>query len=131
MPSLVEVKDKINSTKNTKKITKAMQLVAANKMKTFQKKALSSRAYSWQLLELLNHTTQQFEQLSYGETRTEGKTLYVLVTSDKGLCGALNNRLINALFKSNDWNEKSSDERMLITIGKKKHASRKANGNSY
>ena len=119
MASLVEVKSKIQSTRNTKKITKAMQLVAANKMKTFQKRALASRAYSTKLLETLSVSQHNIQQLAFGEKRTEGPSLFVLVTSDKGLCGALNNRLINELFKSEEWNSKSESERLLITIGKK------------
>lgn len=117
--SLIEVKNKIQSTKNTKKITKAMQLVAANKMKTFQKKAFASREYSWRLLESLELLHANYKNLSFGEERTEGATLFVLITSDKGLCGALNSKLSKELFNSQEWNSLSPDERLLITVGKK------------
>lgn len=117
--SLIEVKNKIQSTKNTKKITKAMQLVAANKMKHFQKKAFASREYSWRLLESLELLHGNYKNLSFGEERTEGAVLFVLITSDKGLCGALNTRLGKELFESKAWNDLQPEERMLITIGKK------------
>ena len=51
--SLNEIKKKIQATKNTRKITKAMQLVAASKMRVFQKKAVNSREFSWDLLAVL------------------------------------------------------------------------------
>ena len=54
--SLNEIKKKIQATKNTRKITKAMQLVAASKMRVFQKKAVSSRTYAWDLLSILKAT---------------------------------------------------------------------------
>jgi len=117
--SLIEVKNKIQSTKNTKKITKAMQLVAANKMKNFQKKAFASREYSWRLLESLELLHGNYKNLSFGEERDEGATLFVLITSDKGLCGALNAKLAKELFNSDEWNSLKPDERMLLTIGKK------------
>jgi F-type H+-transporting ATPase subunit gamma len=126
--SLIEVKNKIQSTKNTKKITKAMQLVAANKMKHFQKKAFSSREYAWKLLEALQDLHTNFSQLSYGEQRTEGATLFVLMTSDKGLAGSLNTRLIKELLRSDAWNELSGTERLLITVGKKSKLAAKREG---
>jgi len=119
MPNLAEVKNRIHSTESTRKITQAMQLVAANKMKGFQKKALSTREYAWKLIEGLAMAHGSFKNTVYGESRQEGKILYILVTSDKGLAGSLNTRLIDALFKSDDWKSLSENDRMLITIGKK------------
>lgn len=117
--SLLEVKKKIEGVKSTKKITKAMQLVAASKMRAFQKKALSTRAYVWKLLDLLGtHLTGEVETL-YTHQRTEGKTVFVLYTSDKGLCGGLNTQLQKALVRSRRWIECDPNERILVTIGKK------------
>ena len=127
MPSLLEVKKKITGVKNTKKITKAMQMVATAKMKQFQRKAQSTRDYVWDLLEILAQNVQQNTGNIYTENRTEGKTLFVLYTSDKGLCGALNNNLIKGVFRSNKWKETPEEERLLITIGKKAHEFAKAN----
>lgn len=115
--SLLEIKKQITGVRNTKKITKAMQLVAASKMRAFQKKALSSRQYVWSLLDILGgmqHTTS-----SYGEVRKEGKTVFVLYTSDKGLCGGLNNQLEKSLIRSNKWLQTPESDRLLITIGRK------------
>ncbi|KKT72884.1 MAG: ATP synthase gamma chain [Candidatus Peregrinibacteria bacterium GW2011_GWA2_44_7] len=57
----------------------------------------------------------------YTEKREKGGILFVLYTSDKGLCGPLNNKLINGLFRSELWQTTPEDERKLITIGKKSY----------
>lgn len=119
MASLIEVRKKIQSVQNTKKITQAMQLVAASRMKGFQRKALSSRAYATDLLKLLNERQELLAETAYGETRTEGKTLFVLLSSDKGLCGALNAKLFRALIQNPTWKSTPRDQQLVITIGRK------------
>ena len=119
MASLLEIKKKITGVKNTRKITKAMQLVAASKMQYFQKKALSSRNYIVELLDLLQINLTHKAKSIYTQKRTEGPTLFVIYTSDKGLCGSLNSKLLNALFKSNEWLNLPEDQKLLITLGKK------------
>jgi F-type H+-transporting ATPase subunit gamma len=126
--SLLEVKKKMQGVKNTRKITKAMQLVAASKMRQFQKRAVSSRDYVTDLTSILKNNVSAENRSIYTEKRKEGKVLFVLYTSDKGLCGALNNKLINTLFRSERWKSLGDDEKMLITIGKK--ASGYANSNN-
>ncbi|MFA5793161.1 MAG: ATP synthase F1 subunit gamma [Candidatus Gracilibacteria bacterium] len=117
--ALLDIKKKIASVKNTRKITKAMQLVAASKMRQFQKRAVSTRSYVWNLMDMLEENIDV--QSSYTEAREAGEILFVLYTSDKGLCGPLNNKLINGLFRSELWNSLTEEQRMLITIGKKGH----------
>jgi F-type H+-transporting ATPase subunit gamma len=119
MASLLEIKKKINGVKNTRKITKAMQLVAASKMQYFQKKALSSRKYTLELLDLLKINLIHKAKSVYTEKREEGPTLFVIYTSDKGLCGPLNSKILNALFKSPDWINTPDKDKLLLTIGKK------------
>lgn len=119
--SLLEVKKQITGVMSTRKITKAMQLVAASKMRQFQKRAISSRSYLAEMLKILERNIEADSESIYTEKREKGSTLFVLYTSDKGLCGPLNNKLINALFRSNKWNDLPESERMLITIGKKSY----------
>ncbi len=124
--SLLEVRKKIAGVQNTSKITKAMQLVAASKMRQFQKRAINTRRYSWDLLEILEKTLKLEDskvknKSIFTEERTHGKTLFVLFTSDKGLCGPLNNKLINALVRSKKWLSTPPEKRLLITIGKKSY----------
>lgn len=116
---ILEIKKKISGIKNTRKITKAMQLVAASKMRQFQKRAVLARSFVWDLLKILDNNLQEDTKSIYTEEREEGRTLFVLYTSDKGLCGSLNTKLINSLFRSEKWNNLKPEERALITIGKK------------
>lgn len=125
--SLLEIKKKINGVKNTRKITKAMQLVAASKMRQFQKRAIAARHFVADILNVLeNNLAPDFESV-YSQKREGNKVLFVLYTSDKGLCGSLNNKLINALFRSEKWKGLSDADRLLITIGKKSQGYAKSN----
>lgn len=119
MASLIEIRKRIDSVGKTSKITKAMQLVAGAKMRQFQKKALASRSYVWDLLAMLRDQVAGNADTLFTEKREKGDTLFVLYTSDKGLCGPLNNQLIRRLFKSEKWIKTPKDERILITIGRK------------
>lgn len=117
--SLLEVKKKIIGVKNTRKITKAMQLVAASKMRQFQKKAISARNFSVDLYKTLQKNLSEDTRSTFTTPNKNGKTLFVIYTSDKGLCGPLNTKLINTLFRSNKWNELPAEKRLLMTVGKK------------
>ena len=117
---LIAIQKRIKSTKNTKKITKAMQLEASSKMKKLQTKAVSSREYTQGLLGILKNIISEEQEIGiFNEQREAGKTIFILYSSDKGLCGGLNTRIINALFNSKEWKETPEEDRILITIGKK------------
>ncbi len=131
MAGTKEIKQRIKSVKNTKKITKAMELVAASKMKRAISKAVSSRlyaSYSWELLtslsERLDETTSPFFKEVVGSKQ---KTLFVLITSNGGLCGAYNSQIIKksiSVLKQINQNEID-----IISIGKKgDHAIRRTGG---
>ena len=98
-----------------------MQLVAASKMRVFQKKAVHSREFSWDMLEILRHNFDEQLQTPLMEKRERGKTVFVLYTSDKGLCGALNSRILKTLMTSQKWNDTPEADRLLFTVGKKSH----------
>ena len=95
MPSTRDIRRRIKSVKNTRQITKAMELVAASKMKKAQQAALAGRAYAGLMAEMLAAVAGRVEEsqhpfLARREVRTRG---IILVTSDKGLCGPLNSNL--------------------------------------
>ncbi len=125
MAGTKEIKQRIKSVKNTKKITKAMELVAASKMKRAIAKALSSRLYanySWELLTSLSERLEDIDQpffSGYKDTnkKEKKKNLFVLITSNSGLCGAYNSQIIKraiSTLKNMDISETD-----IITIGKK------------
>ncbi|MCU0660007.1 MAG: F0F1 ATP synthase subunit gamma [Candidatus Pacebacteria bacterium] len=110
------------------KITQALELVAASKMKYFQKKALATRSYAWSLLDILELMESHINEHPFAEKRTASGIVFVLVTSDKGLCGSLNIELSRKLFQSAIWKDTDPSERILITIGKKSQAAALAHG---
>jgi F-type H+-transporting ATPase subunit gamma len=119
MASGKEIKQRIKSVKNTKKITKAMELVAASKMKKAVAKTLDSRVYakySWGILRsLLSHNTTEFSATE--KTVTKKKELVVLITSNRGLCGAYNAQVIRNVIKRLKEDEGVSID--FVTIGRK------------
>lgn len=95
MASTRDIRRRIKSVKNTKQITKAMELVAASKMKRAQQSALGGRSYATLMAEMLaslggRADVSQHPFLAEREVKTRG---ILLVTSDKGLCGPLNGNL--------------------------------------
>ena len=116
MPSTRDIRRRIKSVKNTAQITKAMQLVAAAKMKKAQDQAATGRAYAELLNKVLVSLRENAEE-GIHPFFTEGtgdKTLVLLIASDKGLCGALNTNLFKALI-----NKDLAGEVEYLTIGKK------------
>lgn len=118
---LITIQKRIKSTKNTKKITRAMQLESSSKMRKLQIKAVSSRDYAQGLLNILKSISvnEDNENKIYEELRTTGKNVFILYSSDRGLCGGLNSRIINTLLGSKEWRQTPIENRILITIGKK------------
>lgn len=120
MPSLLDVRKNIQSTRNTKKITQAMQLVAASKMKVFQRKMKHTRAYATDLLSALHVTRHSLSETSFGSAPNMATgVLFVVLSSDKGLCGSLNPQLLRALQKSERFTSLAAEDRHVVTIGKK------------
>lgn len=102
-----------------RKITKAMQLVAASKMKGFQARALSSRHFTQELISLYEGSFEAGSSSKFTATPAGSKILFLLYTSDKGLCGGLNTQLTKALLTNTEWLAAGAEGRALITIGKK------------
>ena len=128
MAGTKEIKQRIKSVKNTKKITKAMELVAASKMKRAISKAVSSRLYanySWDLLTSLSERLDETTSPFFKEIpNSKLKTLFVLITSNGGLCGAYNSQIIKKSIAS--LKQINMNDLDIITIGKKgDHAMRR------
>jgi len=99
MESVQSLKRRIKSTKNIGQITKAMELVAATKMRKSQQVALDSRPYSFTALDLLANLVSipKLELPLILKTRETKKTLVVIITSDKGLAGAFNSAVFRTV----------------------------------
>lgn len=123
MPSLIDLRRRIRSVKNTQQITKAMKMVAAAKLRRAQERVLAARPYSQifshMLADVAGAAAAGGSELSHPllAIREEKRILVVLVTSDRGLAGAFNSNLTKAaqLFLSDHSNAKISME----AIGRK------------
>lgn len=121
MASTKEIKRRIKSVKNTKKITKAMELVAASKMKRAVSQTLSSRlyaSYSWEILTSIKDRLEEVNHKFFMDNSNKEKYLVVLITSNRGLCGGYNSQVIKktiSMIKS----EVSGQNVEIITVGKK------------
>lgn len=96
MASLKETRVKIDSVKKTQKITKAMELVAASKMRKAQERMNLSKPYATKILEVIGHLANAHPEYrhAYFKERTVKRIGFIVVTSDRGLCGGLNNNLL-------------------------------------
>jgi F-type H+-transporting ATPase subunit gamma len=119
-----EVKRRIKSVKNIGQITKAMELVAAAKMRKAQSQAMASRPYATLSAELLRNVAGKAELLDHPlivrpEKKTSGakKALVIFITADRGLAGSLNSNAINKAISLIKENQDKEFE--FITIGKK------------
>ncbi len=90
--ALKQVKNKIISTQKTGKVTKAMESVSAVKMRKSQERAFEGRPYVHAAMRILQRLSESQEGLSHplAQKREQGKQLLIIVTSDKGLAGAVN-----------------------------------------
>jgi len=101
MPSLIDLRRRIRAVKNTQQITKAMKMVAASKLRRAQERIMSARPYAIQMQRVLSNVAGRVDPslhplLAVRERRPESKTLAVVVTADKGLCGSFNTNVVKA-----------------------------------
>ena len=99
MPNLLDIRRRLKSVKNTQQITKAMKMVSAAKLKRAQDRVVTARPFANKMIEVLGElagrTDENFHHPLLDE-RADQRYLVVLITADKGLCGAFNTNLIKA-----------------------------------
>lgn len=103
-----EIKGKIGSIKNTQKITSAMEMVAASKMKKAQDRMAQSRPYAENMRKVISHIARGSLEYRhpYLEEREVKRVGYIVVSSDRGLCGGLNSNEFRAVAKDiKQWQE--------------------------
>ena len=115
MASARDIRRRIKSIKNTSQITKAMQMVAASKMRRAQQAALSGRPYATLMNEVLGEVVYHAGDFTHAlmEKHEGGKRCVIIVSTDKGLCGALNSNLLREASKFD------KNETVYITAGRK------------
>lgn len=119
MPSTIDIRRRIRSVKNTQQITKAMKVVSAAKLRRSQERMQAARPYASMLRKVLSSLSTRIDAEAHPllQTREEKNVLLLVITADKGLCGAFNTNIIKAAtiaIRDHSW---SSVE--LLPIGKK------------
>lgn len=116
-----DIKREIKSKQNTKQITKAMELVAASRLRRAQEAALAARPYAEKMKEVVASIAAGTKGVKHPmlETRPIKKTGYLIITSDRGLAGGYNANIIRKLSLMIQEKHKSSDEYVLFVIGRK------------
>jgi len=122
MPNLLDIRRRIRSVKSTQQITRAMKMVAAARLRRAQERIFDARPYANQMLTLLASVAARTEQRAHPllAERPVEKVLLVLITADRGLCGAFNANLIRAAQAYLDEVAKAADQQVsMIVVGRK------------
>ena len=122
MSTAREIRTKISSIKNTQKITRAMELVAASKMRRAQERMAMSRPFSEKIRRVISHVASAHAEYQhpYMQQRDEVKRVgFIVITSDRGLCGGLNINLFRkTITEMKMWHEKKVEADICV-IGRK------------
>ncbi|MFA6495245.1 MAG: ATP synthase F1 subunit gamma [Candidatus Paceibacterota bacterium] len=120
MPSRQELQRRMKAVANTGTIAKAMEMVAATKMRRSQERALRARPYALEVLRLLAYTQTRTEYVPpIMRQRPIKKTAVVVVSSDRGLAGAFNSNVMRAFEKRILSHTHDKHERVFLAVGKK------------
>ena len=122
MPGTKEIRVKIKSVQNTRKITKAMEMVAASKMRKAQERMRHARPYAEKIRNVaahISHANPEYKHPALVERDAVKRLAIILVTTDKGLCGALNTNLARlVLGEYKEWQAKG-EEIEVCALGNK------------
>ena len=122
MASGKEIRTQIASIKNTQKITRAMEMVAASKMRKAQERMAATRPYAekiYSVIQHLAHARAEYKHVYLQERKEEKRVGYIIVSSDRGLCGGLNNNLFKKVLGEISEKEAKGLEIDVCTIGQK------------
>ena len=116
-----EIRTQIKSIQNTQKITKAMEMVAASKMRKAVNQMEMARPYADKISEVMCHLANAHPEYDsdFFEVRTIKKRAYIVISSDRGLCGGLNNNLFKSIIQLSIDNKKSEIGSTYSVIGNK------------
>lgn len=130
--NILEIKKQLRSLKNSAKVTKAMELVSGSKMRKAVSMALASRKYSYTLLSLLNRVAPVLnfdagDALSnfFNSSKIANRDILVVISSDRGLCGAFNSNIVRLAVK---FLKNNSNKTEVICVGKKAAIAIKSRG---
>jgi len=120
MPNLLDIRRRLKSVKNTQQITKAMKMVSAAKLKRAQDRVVTARPFANKMIEVLGQLADRTDESFHHpllDQREDDHYLLVLITADKGLCGAFNTNLIKAAQSFINGNQGKHID--LLAVGRK------------
>jgi F-type H+-transporting ATPase subunit gamma len=97
MPSLIDIRRRVRATKSTQQITKAMKMVSSSKLRRAQERIVRSRPYAQEMLRVLNNLATRVDPAAHPlltDDPQAGRTLLVVISADRGLCGSFNTNVI-------------------------------------
>jgi F-type H+-transporting ATPase subunit gamma len=122
MPGTKEIRVKIRSVQNTRKITKAMEMVAASKMRKAQDRMRTARPYGEKIRNVaahISHSNPEYRHPFLVERDTVKRVGIIVITTDKGLCGALNTNVLRlALSHYKQWQSEGEEVEVCCVGGK-------------
>lgn len=124
MPSLIDFRRRIRSVKNTQQITKAMKMVSSSKLRRAQERIVHNRPYAQEMLRVFNNLATRVDTSAHPLLNTDptrGRTLLVVITADRGLCGGFNTNVIKGAsqFIAEQGPEQAGREVALALVGRK------------
>jgi F-type H+-transporting ATPase subunit gamma len=99
MPSLIDIRRRVRATKSTQQITKAMKMVSSSKLRRAQERIVRSRPYAQEMLRVFNNLATRVDSSAHPlltDDPQAGRTLLVVISADRGLCGSFNTNVIKA-----------------------------------
>lgn len=132
MSAAKEIRTKIRSIKNTQKITRAMEMVAASKMRKAQERMRQAQPYAKKILEVIGHVAHGHAEYHhpYLQSREIKSVGFIVVSTDRGLCGGLNTNLFKTvLSKMKEWQGKDVSIKLCLIGGKGEAFFKRIGGN--
>ena len=99
MPSLLDIRRRVRAVKSTQQITKAMKMVSSSKLRRAQERIVKSRPYAKEMLRVFNNLATRTENATHpllNDDPESGRTLLIVITADRGLCGSFNTNVAKA-----------------------------------
>ncbi len=125
MANLRDIRNRIDSVENTKQVTRAMKMVAAAKLRRAQERIFQTRPYAYKIREIIEHLKDELDPTAhpfFQEPEEPDGALLIIITADRGLCGAFNSNVIKraeALIEDEYTRFRKQDNLFLMCVGRK------------
>ena len=123
MPSLIDLRRRIRAVKSTQKITRAMKMIAASRLKRAQDRVVAARPFARRMLQVLNSLASRVDPESHPLLRspeqTRSRPLLIVITADRGLCGSFNSNVIKGVGQFVLTEGRTTNDVALGLIGRK------------